>query len=148
MEIYFYKTSSDHKQINKSLTDELLMDVHINNDMNIYNLNILIERDTDFTHNYCFIPSLNRYYYITNIEYSGANLWNLALICDVLMTYKNDILSSVATLNKGDMASMRYFNTSDIPYDVRKVDIVNKFNNPFNEGINIIIGVAGKSPTA
>lgn len=43
---------------------------------------------TDY--NYAYIAEFNRYYFIDNITYAFG-VWNVALICDVLATYKTDI---------------------------------------------------------
>lgn len=46
--------------------------------------------------NYCWISEFNRFYFIENIDNFKADLWKLDLECDVLETFKADILTSHA----------------------------------------------------
>lgn len=45
-------------------------------------------------YNYAYIPSFNRYYFISDIISESNNIWNVALTCDVLASYKTDIGNS------------------------------------------------------
>ena len=40
--------------------------------------------------NYCYVPSFNRYYFVTDIS-SYQNFWYISCTCDVLATYKTQI---------------------------------------------------------
>lgn len=44
------------------------------------------------TFNYVYIPIFNRYYFVTSLSSVSKNVWRMELNCDVLMTYKNEIL--------------------------------------------------------
>lgn len=44
------------------------------------------------TYNYVHIPDFNRYYFVTSLVSVGKNLWRMELNCDVLMSYKTQIL--------------------------------------------------------
>lgn len=44
--------------------------------------------------NYCYIPDLNRYYYIDKIELMNGGFYKLYLEIDVLMSYKDEIINA------------------------------------------------------
>lgn len=53
--------------------------------------------------NYAYIEDFGkRYYFIRDIASVGRGLWDITMRCDVLMTYKDDILSSTAFLSRGE----------------------------------------------
>lgn len=85
-------------------------------DPNPWLMDIFLKRDVDISSpvlrlssplgngfngwNYAYIPLLGRYYFIDSIENIGGELWELRLRCDVLETYKPDILSSMALFSR------------------------------------------------
>lgn len=48
--------------------------------------------------NYCYIPLLNRYYFVTGISSVRNNLWELNCHCDVLETYKDNVKDTEAVI--------------------------------------------------
>lgn len=51
-------------------------------------------------YNYARIVDVDRYYFINSIEYVHANIVELSLECDVLMTYQDDIKNSTARYSR------------------------------------------------
>ena len=49
-----------------------------------------------FQYNYCYCPEFKRYYFITNITSYTAVIFDIECICDVLATFRDDILSTRA----------------------------------------------------
>ena len=47
-----------------------------------------------FQYNYCYCPDFKRYYFITNITSYTAVIFDIECICDVLATFRYDILST------------------------------------------------------
>lgn len=50
------------------------------------------------TFNYVYIPPFGRYYYVTGITAVSKDIWRMALSCDVLMTWKDDIKALTAVI--------------------------------------------------
>ena len=50
--------------------------------------------------NYCYIKEFKRYYYITDIRVLTGGLYQLQLEVDVLMTYKDKIITNPITTQK------------------------------------------------
>lgn len=103
MELKLYVVEDGDNVLNKTLSDELIIQINLKRDVNIFTPSIII-RDSSAIDinrfNYCVIPVLNRNYFIRTINNIGNDLWRFDCECDVLETYKNDILNSEALLNR------------------------------------------------
>lgn len=52
------------------------------------------------TFNYVYIQKFSRYYYVTAITNISNNLWRVDLKCDVLMSFKNEILNLYCVISR------------------------------------------------
>lgn len=85
--------------INKTLTNILEIDIRLKKDFDIESPAIYLSGETSLTYldfNYCVIPDLNRNYFIDSYEQINSKVVKLNCVCDVLETYKNDIMGSNA----------------------------------------------------
>lgn len=83
---------------------------------------------TPVSFNYVFIESLNRYYFVSELNQDG-DICTVRLRVDVLQTYKEKILASSATLTKGTTINNYLSNRSnvvDVRPNFRKLDFPNK----------------------
>lgn len=83
---------------------------------------------TPVSFNYVFIESLNRYYFVSELNQDG-DICTVHLRVDVLQTYKEKILASSATLTKGTNVNKYLSNRSnvvDVRPKFRKLDFPNK----------------------
>ena len=109
MQLYLYKTKDSNRVLNKTLTNESLLNINLKRDTDIVRPTIQLMKvaGVDFKQfNYAHIPDLNRFYFINNVESVNNSVDKLYLECDVLETYKADILASemtyTATAKTGD----------------------------------------------
>ena len=109
MQLYLYKTRDSNRVLNKTLTNEAVLNINLKRDTDIVRPKIPLAKTGGLdlkTFNYAYIPDLNRYYFINNIESINNNVDVLLLEVDVLETYKADILASemtyTATAGTGD----------------------------------------------
>jgi len=109
MQLYLYKTKDSNRVLNKTLTNESLLNINLKRDTDIIRPTIQLMKvvGMDFKQfNYVHIPDLNRFYFINHIESINNSVDKLYLECDVLETYKADILASemtyTATAGAGD----------------------------------------------
>ena len=109
MQLYLYKTRDSNRVLNKTLTNESLLNINLKRDTDIVRPTIQLMKvaGMDFKQfNYAHIPELNRFYFINHIESVNNSVDKLYLECDVLETYKADILASemtyTATARAGD----------------------------------------------
>ena len=98
MDIILYKTVDSPNTINKTLADPLTLEINLKKDTNIINPELVLNGDFR-GFNYAHIPELNRYYFINSMEQLNFTLVKLYLECDVLETYKADILNSPCKFN-------------------------------------------------
>lgn len=83
---------------------------------------------TPVSFNYVFIESLNRYYFVSELNQYG-DICTVHLRVDVLQTYKEKILASSATLTKSENGNKYLSNRSnvvDVRPNFRKLDFPNK----------------------
>ena len=52
--------------------------------------------------NYAFIPEFNRYYFVTDVVTLQNDMYSISLRCDVLMTYRLDIMNQSAFINRSE----------------------------------------------
>lgn len=99
MQFIMYKLKSADNVINKTITEPLAMEINLRRGIDIVAPVLRIEYADGVSpnkYNYCHIPVLERFYFIRDIQNITSNIWELHLECDVLESYKAEILGSVA----------------------------------------------------
>ena len=104
MELKLYALNDGENVINKTMTLKTTMEINLKRDVDIINPRLILipNLPTGFSGiNYAEIPLLNRFYFVDSITNISGTLWQLDLSCDVLETYKADILASKARFMRG-----------------------------------------------
>lgn len=91
---------SDRREINKVIQSQETISGTLRNESGVLNPVILIEHNNPSAFNYLSIGDFNRHYFITEIEHVREKLWRIYAHVDVLYTYKNQIMSSNAIIDK------------------------------------------------
>ena len=128
MEIKLYKTSSPRKKLVKDLTDGITLTGTLRGQSSVMSPSLQIQDIAVIGYNYCYIPDFGRYYYINDINALRANLFELSLGIDVLMTYADAIRNNAAIVDKVQNfgAAYNYINDgSFINSNRMKQDIIN-----------------------
>ena len=96
MLITLYKTNDASNVINKTLNNPLNIQIVLRRDFNLSAPELILKQEGQLLrdYNYCEMVDFGRKYFIDRIENVSNNLWKLILECDVLETYKNEILSA------------------------------------------------------
>lgn len=116
----FNVTDSDNT-INKELVNGLEINLNLKRDFNIKTPELIIMNNENLdieSFNYFTIPELNMYYFINSVECIGNKLFKVFGHCDVLETFKSDILSSKA-MYKRKLKNGDYFN-GDLEFSTEK----------------------------
>lgn len=137
MNIKFYSTSSENNRIGKTLYNETIVTGTFRDGVNLQNPIIQLETNV-LNFNYCFIPDLNRYYFIDKIELTRKNLFTVYLKLDVLETYKNQIKGLTVVLSSSSTSNV-YFDGFINGVDVRTDYDTYNFENNFDEDGQIIL---------
>ena len=93
-----YNTNDSTNTINKTLNFISDIDVKFKEEVNIYNPNIMLKYDDLIDFNYMYIDKFKRYYFIEDVEVFPNKIYKLSLKCDVLMSFKDDILNSYGNI--------------------------------------------------
>ena len=93
-----YNTESSVNTINKDINFVTDIDVKFKDEVNIYNPSIVLKYDDLIDFNYIYIDKFKRYYFIEAVEVFPNKIYHLTLKCDVLMSFKDDILASYGNI--------------------------------------------------
>ena len=120
MDAIFYTVADNDNVLEKTLESALVKNVLFLNSNNILTptVRLHINNITEFLkRNYCFIETLQRYYFIDSVTIERGGIATLELSIDVLMTYKDDILRASAEIVKSDsgiFAQMNYQEKNEV----------------------------------
>ena len=136
-----YNTNDSTNTINKTLNFISDIDVKFKEEVNIYNPNIMLKYDDLINFNYMYIDKFKRYYFIEDVEVFPNKIYKLALKCDVLMSFKDDILNSY-----GNITSQTNYNdyyNFDYSSEVRKETNIYNSSVTLDESKTIILSTIG-----
>lgn len=98
MELQIYNNNSNTNVLNKNITLVNTLDFSLKIDNSILQPVLILKNYS--TGNYCYIEKFKRYYYITDIKLLTGGLYQLQLDIDVLMTYKDIIITNPISTSK------------------------------------------------
>ena len=145
MEIKLYKTSSPRKKLVKDLTDGITLVGTLRAQSSVMSPTFTVQDIAVIGCNYCYIPDFGRYYYINGINALRANLFELSLGIDVLMTYAEAIRSNAAIIDKAQWqgTAYKYINDGSWVNTNRMNQEVVSFSGGFNDNGEFILITAG-----
>lgn len=96
-------------------------------------------QDIDSSYNYAYSVDLNKYFFVKSQRIEQTNITRLYLTIDVLMTYKDEILSWKVNVIESNTANT-FLSTRANVKDMRLITKTFDFpNEPFNETGNLIL---------
>ena len=144
MELNLYKCSDGDNVINKTLTDKFTVNITLKRDVNISAPQIILLNDNGAffnVFNYAEIPELGRFYFIDSVTSLNSKMESLSLRCDVLETYKADVLASKARFMRG-LKTGDYI-AANIDYSVIKTITKIESNSGFTGNPTMILTSVG-----
>lgn len=103
MEVQFFYNQSDDRVINKTL---IIGDTFVGSprdEVSIMNPVIRFESEGILRYNYAYIPEYQRYYSIVDRTIYRDGIWDVTFAVDVLMSFRNDIMSLNVIVDKQSM---------------------------------------------
>ena len=95
MIIYLYDNESPKNKISKNITLLATLTGTLRGEINIVSPIIRISNATFPAFNYAFIPDFGRYYYLRDVREIRADIWDLSLISDPLMSFNINSVSGI-----------------------------------------------------
>lgn len=146
MKLFLYNVADGDNVINKTLSNKVEIEIRLSNDVDVINPEIRLRTiaGVDFSDfNYAFIDVLGRYYFINKLGRVSANDTFLYLSCDVLETYKAEILASKARLRRSIRNGDFYEGNMDFTIDTNVMIYNSNAGLPDGENTTILttIGV-------
>lgn len=148
MRVTLYKNTSENNSVNKDITHVANYDCIVKLDgISLSNpvvvLNYTGQLATDV--NYCYLEEYDRYYFIEEIIPSTGSRIILRLKCDLLYTFRNEILELNCIIDKQEKRSKSNMYLNDGSFVVQSnqnIEIL-PFSNGFNENGTYILICAG-----
>ena len=127
-----YKVTNQPNELTKTLNNAVIVNGSFRSEIDSMDVIVEIESNT-YEFNYVYIPSLNKYYFLQNLVHVNAKIIRMQLHCDVLMTYKADILASYGLVIQGGTINPYYSSIeSESRQTIRRFAFPYKFNNNGN----------------
>lgn len=127
-----YKVTNQPNELTKTLNNAVVVNGAFRGEIDSIDVIVEIESNT-YDFNYVYIPSLNKYYFLQNIVHVNQKIIRMLLHCDVLMTYKTDILASYGLVIQGGTINPYYSSIeSETRQEIRRFTFPYKFNNNGN----------------
>lgn len=127
-----YKVTNQPNELTKTLNNSVIVNGSFRSEIDSMDVIVEIESNT-YDFNYVHIPSLNKYYFLQNLVHVNAKIIRMQLHCDVLMTYKTDILASYGLVIQGGTINPYYSSIeSETRQEIRRFTFPYKFNNNGN----------------
>lgn len=144
MIIKFYNTASANNVINKILENETEFEIQLKDTTNVKTPKIILRSDTPINFNYAYIEKFKRYYFVDSIELYPNKIYNIYLHCDVLETYKDDILKCEGNITQQKQNVNNYYD-SGYKTEVRKEVDIYKSDVTLSdeETTNILVTIGG-----
>lgn len=140
MNITLYTTADDMRTVNKTLSTVKAVTATPTEPMNVLTPTLIINYDNSvLSANYVYIPTLNRYYYIDNMDLLKGNRLLLTCRVDVLKTYAAALTDCECVVTRSEsIGAPTEIPDKNLPVDPNREDIYSIVfdRDPFNINLN------------
>lgn len=145
MQVVFYYNLSDSRTINKNLVEGETFEGQARDEVDAMSPIIRFDTNQILKYNYAYIPELQRYYSIVNRTIFREGLWDITFAVDVLMSFRNDILNTVAVVDKQSMLENgdQYIDDGSLVTDNLMFTTTTEYPDGFNSTPEYVLIVAG-----
>lgn len=147
LQLMLYQNSSSNTRIDKSVSHlHTYSTLTLKEPTSIQSPTIrLSASDTNVVKgNYAYIPKFDRFYYVTDVRSLPGGLWELDLRCDVLMSFREEIVNNTVLFNHSEDKYNLYLNDGTLQIDSRPKLKLKRFPNHLDtEGTYVLIMAGG-----
>lgn len=145
MDILLYNNHSEKNELNKFIDGEAVFQGTMRQETSVSDPEFLIEFNGYLSSfNYCYIPDFQRYYYILDVSVVRTSLWRVSCHVDVLMSFKDEILSSYAILDESTVTGISNYLANDVWRELAKdTTTIIKFSHGLKSSGEYILITAG-----
>ena len=142
MIINLYNNESPANKINKSITLITSLSGELRGETNVVNPIMRVYATAFPAFNYARIPAFDRYYYLRDVRQVRADIWELSLESDPLMSF--DLSDVAGVLVEGQSGGSDYLEHRHFVRNVKsKTSILNFSNGLLENGEYILITAGG-----
>lgn len=145
MEVQFYYNKSDDRVINKTLITGDSFEGQARDEVNIMTPIVRFDNQQVIRYNYAYIPELQRYYTVSDINVYREGLYDVSFKVDVLMSFRDHILQLPVIVDKQSMGENgdEYIDDGSLVMDNNMFTTVYNFPSGFNSTPEFILITAG-----
>ena len=144
MNVTLYKNTSEKAKVGKTLASASVHTGTLREGCEVVNPTIIVEGDNLSDFNYMYIPEFHRYYFITGITSIKKGLWQIDGHCDVLESYKEQIKTQKAVVERQEQKYNLYLNDPDWKVYCNKEVLTRTFPSGFlDTGVYYLTVVGG-----
>lgn len=145
MEVQFFYNASDSRVINKNIIAGETFEGQARDEIDVMAPTIRFDTPDVLRYNYAYIPSLQRYYDVTNRTAFREGLWDVTFAVDVLMSFRGDINQLAVVVDKQSMEANgnEYIDDSSLVAENVMFQTVYNFQSGFNSTGEYILITAG-----
>lgn len=145
--INFYSNNEETIVVNKTLspTPSLVLTANLKYGLDVLRpiLTVSTTLATVSQYNYVYIPELSRYYYIVSYKGVSNALVEIALECDLLMSWKDEFITSDCTIERNETRGNVYVSDSLFPIESRTQTVTKKFPNALSDTASMLLITIG-----
>ena len=141
--IDLYNVSDDNEKIDKTLgTAKEFTNCSIKEQTDVTNITLRIQTPDNLSgYNYAYVSEYGRYYYIDRIEATPTGYWVLSCRCDVLMSFKSQILDLQGTVTRSESLYNGYLTDPTYKAYAYRNIVTRSFPNAINSDTFILMTV-------
>lgn len=142
MEIQFFKNNYKTNSFKRNFVSQKTLSGTLKEGSDVLSPSITVEIENPIEYNMMYIPDFKRYYFI-GWENINANFWRVySTGIDVLFTYKNEILSLNAIIDKQEIINNELIDDGSYIKQVDTFPEVKPFATGFNDNPTYILMTA------
>ena len=150
MNVILYNNYSDNRTVSKQITPIKTISCNLKNNCNMKSPVIIVSRETLpnwINTNYAYLDTFKRYYYIKEINVMPADMLEIMLDVDVLMSFSSQIKGISCVIDRQEFLTNPYITDTELPVRSHRVVSYKKIGNLSSSHTIVLTVTGGKGET-